>query len=346
VIPTLQMPARKYGPLGSLWIRILVALACLGITTLLVYLERDGYKDSNGTPISLLDALYYATVTLSTTGYGDIVPATEQARLANVLIITPLRFVFLITLVGTTVEVLTQRSRDEYRAKRWRQKVKDHTVVVGYGVKGRSAVRTLFEQGVDAGSIVIVANDGASIDAANAEGLIGVRGDGASEATLLEASVPTASRVVVALDRDDASVLVVLSARRLNPIATIVASARESQNIDVLKQSGANTVIPTAESAGRMLCLALTSPAAGSLVEDLLEPAQGLEIIERPITTAELGAAPESLARRNDMVLAIVRDGVTHRFDEGAVTVLQKDDRIVVIRPAPTTSRPATTRGA
>ena len=138
--------------------------------------------------------------------------------------------------------------------------------------------------------------------------------------------------------------LVVLTARRLTPIATIVASARESQNIDVLKQSGANTVIPTAESAGRMLGLALTSPAAGSLVEDLLEPAHGLEIVERPITSAELGVSPESLARRNDMVLAIVRDGVMHRFDEGAVSVLQKDDRIVVIRPAATGQ--ATTPGA
>jgi voltage-gated potassium channel len=337
------MPARRHGALGSLWIRILVALGCLAITTLLVYVERDGYHDSNGTPITLLDALYYATVTLSTTGYGDIVPATEQARLANVLIITPLRFVFLITLVGTTVEVLTQRSRDEYRATRWRQNVKDHTVVVGYGVKGRAAVHTLFEQGMDPDSIVVVAHDQASITDATTEGIIGVLGDGASEDTLRQASVHTAARVVVALDRDDASVLVVLTARRLNPIATIVASARESQNIAVLKQSGANTVIPTAESAGRMLGLALTSPAAGGVVEDLLEPAHGLEIVERPITSAELGVAPESFQRRHEMVLAIVRDGVTHRFDEGVVTLLQKDDRVVVIRPAQSTGGQATT---
>jgi len=337
------MPARRYGPLGSLWIRILVALGCVAFTTLLVYVERDGYHDSNGTPITLLDALYYATVTLSTTGYGDIVPATEAARLANVLIITPLRFVFLITLVGTTVEVLTQRSRDEYRATRWRQKVKDHTVVVGYGVKGRSAVRTLFEQGMAPDSIVVVAHDQASVTAATAEGIIGVLGDGASEDALRQASVHTAARVVVALDRDDASVLVVLTARRLNPIATIVASARESQNTAVLKQSGANTVIPTAESAGRMLGLALTSPAAGGVVEDLLEPAHGLEIVERSIAPTELGVAPESLQRRHEMVLAIVRDGVTHRFDEGAVTLLQKGDRIVVIRPAQSTVPPAAT---
>ena len=58
-----------------------------------------------------LDCLYYATVSLSTTGYGDITPVTPSARLVNVLVITPLRVAFLIVLIGTTVETLTTRSR-------------------------------------------------------------------------------------------------------------------------------------------------------------------------------------------------------------------------------------------
>jgi voltage-gated potassium channel len=331
-----QLPARRFGPLRSLWIRVGIAVACLAITTVLVYVERDGYTDSNGTPISWLDALYYATVTLSTTGYGDIVPASEQARLMNVLVITPLRFVFLITLVGTTVEVLTQRSRDEFRAKRWRQKVRDHVVVVGFGVKGRAAVTTLLEQGIPASDIVVVAHDRPSLLAATALGAVGVLGDATREEVLEEAQIARASRVIVSLDRDDTTVLVVLTARRLAPAATIVASAREGQNIPLLRQSGANTIIPTAESAGRMLALALVAPAAGRLVEDLLEPAHGLEIVERDITTAELGLAPESLAARHEMVVAVVRDGVAHRFDQGTVTLLQRGDRVVVIRPVPT----------
>lgn len=331
--PRIVLPARRYGPLGSLWIRLGIALGCLLITTLLVYVERDGYKDSNGTAVSLLDALYYATVTLSTTGYGDIVPATESARLVNVLIITPLRFIFLITLVGTTVEVLTQRSRDEFRAKRWRQKVQDHVVIVGFGVKGRSAFATLREQGVAAHDVVVVAHDRLTLDSATALGAIGVLGDATREDTLRDAEIGRASRVIVALDRDDTSVLVVLTARRLSPTATIVASARESQNILVLRQSGATAVIPTAESAGRMLGLALVSPAAGHLVEDLLEPAHGLEIVERAVGPTDVGRPAEALAERHEIVLTVVRDGVSHRFDEGTIGDLREGDRVVVVRP-------------
>jgi voltage-gated potassium channel len=115
----------------------------------------------------------------------------------------------------------------------------------------------------------------------------------------------------------------------------LVASARESQNSAVLKQSGADVVIPTAESAGRMLGLSLASPVAGRIVEDLLEPREGLEIVERDITPSELGVSPESLQKYSDLVLAVIRDGVAHRFDEGGVTLLQQGDRIVVVRPAP-----------
>ncbi|HET7902139.1 MAG TPA: potassium transporter Kef, partial [Candidatus Nanopelagicales bacterium] len=71
----------------------------------------------------------------------------------------------------------------------------------------------------------------------------------------------------------------------------------------------------------------------GHLVEDLLEPAHGLEIVERDITPAELGKAPADLRRYHEVVLTVVRDGMAHRFDQDVITVLQNGDRVVVVRP-------------
>ena len=339
-----QLPARRIGPLGSILVRIGIALACVVAVAVVVYLERDGYRDvcrevdrcvGEDYQISWLDALYYATVSLSTTGYGDITPVTEAARLVNIVVITPLRFLFLIVLVGTTVEVLTQRSRDEYRVNRWRNRVQDHTVIVGFGVKGRSAAQALIDSGVAPSSIVVVTTDRTAADEATVLGAVAVVGDATRDEVMKDAKVDTAAKVVVATDRDDTTILVVLTARRLSRTAMIVASARESQNIAVIKQSGASTVIPTAESAGRMLGLSLISPIAGQLVEDLLEPVEGLEIMERAITPTELGVHPESLQEHGDLVLAVVRGDVVHRFDERSVNILQKGDRIVVIRSVP-----------
>ena len=323
--------SRSRGPLAAISFRILVALACVVVTAFVVYAERDGYRDNNGKLGSLIDAFYYATVTLSTTGYGDVTPVTEGARLVNIIVITPLRFLFLIVLVGTTIEVLTERSRQQFRYNRWRKRVKKHTVVIGFGTKGRSAAQALLDQGYPADHIVVVDMNGANIKTATAMGCVAVLGDARREEVLRQAALPAAQRVIVAADRDDTAVLVTLTARRLAPEATIAAAAREEQNIAVLRQGGADVVIPTAESAGRLLGLSIAAPNAGELIEDLLEPVAGLQITERMVRPEDVGLAPARLSAQGEIVLTVIRNGVSHRFDSGGVKVFQPGDRIVVI---------------
>lgn len=330
--PTLALPVKEHGPIRAISLRIVIAVMCVVITTAVVYLERADYRDLDGQIDTWLDALYYATVTLSTTGYGDITPVTETARLTNIVVITPLRFLFLIVLVGTTIEVLTERSRQQFRTSRWRKRVKKHTVVIGYGMKGRSAVGALIDQGYPADHIVVVDSDAANIKAATGDGCVGVLGDARREEVLRQAALPSATQVIVAADRDDTSVLVTLTARRLAPHATIAAAAREEQNIEVLRQGGADVVIPTAESAGRMLGLSIFAPAAGEVIEDLLEPVAGLQISEREVRPEDVGLAPSRLQARGEIVLTVIRNGVSHRFDSGGVKVFQPGDRIVVIK--------------
>ena len=46
--------------------------------------------------------------------------------------------------------------------------MKDHTVVIGYGVKGRSAVRMLLDNDIEPERIVVIANDAAAVEDATA----------------------------------------------------------------------------------------------------------------------------------------------------------------------------------
>lgn len=79
--------------------------------------ESGGYTDSADGHVSVSDALYYTTVTLTTTGYGDITPVTHRARLVNALLVTPMRLIFVVLLVGTTIKALTRQSRNELRLR-------------------------------------------------------------------------------------------------------------------------------------------------------------------------------------------------------------------------------------
>ena len=332
LVGLIRMPDTAAAPIVALLLRVGVALGSLFLAALIVYLGGAGYKDNNSTtPISFNDAFYYATVSLSTTGYGDIVPVSPTARLITTLVITPLRLLFLIVLVGTTVELLTERSRQSFRISRWRSRVRDHTIVVGYGTKGRAAVETLLGDGAQPTDIVVVDTDRANLDAASALGLVTVTGNATRSSVLRIAGVQQAAALIVAVSRDDTAVLVTLTARELAPKVRLVASVRESENVHLLRQSGASSVVVSAETAGRLLGMATTTPSVVEVVEDLLTPDAGFAISEREVDDAEVGGSPRHL---NDIVLGVVRGDHLHRVDASEVDALEQGDRLLYVRKA------------
>jgi len=92
---SVRLPARPVAPVVAITRRLLAALAILLAVVAVVLIGRSGYRDVTGDRIGVIDAFYYASVTLSTTGYGDITPVSSGARLVNVLIVTPARVLFL-----------------------------------------------------------------------------------------------------------------------------------------------------------------------------------------------------------------------------------------------------------
>lgn len=338
---TLRQPERKLSPAAQVSVRAAIALGCLLLATIVVYVGRAGYRDAAGVPLTWLSALYYATVSLSTTGYGDITPITPEARLMNIIVITPLRVLFLIVLVGTTIEVLTRRTRELHAEKKWRQKVNHHTVVIGFGVKGRSAVSMLLQSGEIKGrQIVVITTDPLAVQDATRLGVMGVLGDARRDDILRQAEIEKADNIIVAADEDDTTVLITLSVKRLNPTAKVVAAARESANSELIRSSGATSVIPTAEASGQLLGLASVNPEAGMFMEDLLDPTKGLEVTQRDVTREEIGLAPAALRQRGQIALAVIRGGRTYRFDEPGIKVLQKDDELIVIAPSRVSKHP------
>jgi voltage-gated potassium channel len=313
----------------QVWRRVLIASLVLIACVLIVYTDRDGYVDNNGGEISVLDATYYATVTLSTTGYGDITPVTPSARLINILLITPMRIAFLLILIGTTLEALTASSREEFRIRRWRSRVRQHVIVCGYGTKGRSAIRALLGNGTDPEHIVVVDSDPSAIEEATASGFTGIVGDAGRTEVLRRTSVEKARAVIVAANRDDAAVLIVLTVRQLNPTVPITASVREEENASLLRQSGADSVITSSAAAGRLLGLSTDSPRVVAVVEDLLTAGRGLDLVQRQVGQSEIGLSPRQL---QDVVLSVTRGGRSLRFDDPLIGTLQSEDQLVVVK--------------
>jgi voltage-gated potassium channel len=311
--------------------RIVIALAVLCAVVLIVYIDRDGYRDTQTDGLSLLDCFYYATVSLSTTGYGDITPVTEGARFVNIVVITPLRVAFLIVLIGTTVETLTTESRQAFRIQQWRNKVRNHTVVIGYGTKGRTAVAAMVGDEIAPADIVVVDENPVALERAKSAGLVTVRGSATDSEVLRLASAQHAKAIIVAANRDDTAVLVTLTARELAPKAKIIAAVREAENQHLLEQSGADSTVVTSETAGRLLGIAVQTPSVVEMMEDLLTPDAGFAISEREVTPKEASGSPRHLS---DIVLGVVRGGKLLRVDDAQVDSLELGDRLLYIRNA------------
>jgi voltage-gated potassium channel len=328
LVDVLRIPEKFISPGQRIFRRIVYATLVLFAAVLTVYLDRDGYRDAQNDRLSFLDCLYYATVSLSTTGYGDITPITASARLTNVLVITPLRVAFLIVLIGTTVETLTTHSRQAWNIQRWRNRVRNHTIVIGYGTKGRTAVDAMIGDGMPAGDIVVVDTDQTALKQAAANGLVTVHGNASKSDVLRLAGAQHAAAIVVATNRDDTAVLVTLTARELAPKAKIVAAVREAENRHLLRQSGANSVVVSSETAGRLLGIATSKPGVVEIMEDLLTPEVGFAIAEREVERKEVGGSPRHLS---DIVLGVVRNGRLVRVDEPEVDALEDGDRLLYV---------------
>ncbi|MDN4518645.1 potassium channel family protein [Mycolicibacterium austroafricanum] len=326
-----QIPTETVSPARRITVRVIYALAALFAAVLIVYIDRDGYRDSQENQLSFLDCLYYATVSLSTTGYGDITPITPTARLVNVLVITPLRVAFLIVLIGTTVETLTTQSRQVYQIQRWRSRLRNHIIIVGYGTKGRTAAAAMVGDEVAPADIVVVDEDAAALERAKSAGLVTVRGSATDSEVLRLAGAQHAKSIIVATNRDDTAVLVTLTARELAPKAKIIAAVREAENQHLLEQSGADSTVVTSETAGRLLGIAVQTPSVVEMMEDLLTPDRGFAIAEREVSPKEAGSSPR---HQTDIVLGVVRDNKLIRVDEPEVDALELGDRLLYIRSA------------
>jgi voltage-gated potassium channel len=326
---TIRLPRTEPGPFRLLATRFAVASGAIVFIALVAYIGRSGYRDAAGDGVSFLDALYYASVSVTTTGYGDIAPVSDGARLVTTLVVTPVRVLFLVLLVGTTVEILTERSRHIIRLRRWSKRLSDHVIICGYGTKGRSAIDALLGKGLEPGQIVVIDERSDMIDRANADGFAGINGSAASAEVLRRAGIERASSIVVAPDRDDTSVLVTLTARELNRRSTIVSAVREAENVHLLRESGADSVITSSGAAGRLLGIATHSPTTVRVLEDLLEAGSGIDIVERPARPEEIGA--EGVRARDQLLVAVIRGAEVIGFADERAERIEGGDRLLCL---------------
>ena len=333
-----RMPSARRGPLRAVLRRMAIALAMLLAMFVLVAMDLDGYHDNADGEVSLLDALYYATVIHLDHRLRRHHPGHRRPPgWSTSSLITPLRIVFLIVLVGTTLEVLTERSQGRNTDRPLEEPaLQDHTRrSSATAPRAAPRVAALLEQRpAQASHIVVVDPDPVVVQEATADGFVGVVGDAHPQ----RGAQPGRDRRRPKDHHRHPSAttpaaLVTLTARSLNAERHDRGGGpRGPRTTPLLRQSGADVVIISAEAAGRMLGVAAQSPAVSSLIEDLLAYGKGLDVYERAIQPTEVG---KPLVQGEELVVAVVRDGTYLTYTDPEVATLRASDRLVLIQSPP-----------
>jgi voltage-gated potassium channel len=278
-----------------------------------------GYMVLEGWPF--LDALFMTVITLTTVGYNEVHPLSPTGQLFTIgLIVVGVggALYTLSALFGWLLSADWPEQRRRHRMEAQLARLADHFIVCGYGRVGRRVVEVFRREGIP---VVVIDVNQPELATAEADGLLTVHGDAASDAVLVQAGLARARGLVVVTDSDANNVYVVLSARTLRPDLLVVARANAEEATQKLERAGADHVLCPYELAGRRLALLGLRPAAVEFVETVLHTGREQLMLE------EVRVAPGS--RLAGMCLASLRADPVGP----AIVALRQGGRLVPLPP-------------
>jgi voltage-gated potassium channel len=329
-----QVTLRRKSPL-PVWIqigwRVSLAIGLLLMTVVVHWLERDGLKDGLDGHISFTDVIYFTMISITTTGYGDIVPVSQDARLFDALVVTPIRIFFVLIFIGTAYNLVFRRSWERWRMSKIQENLSNHIIIAGFGTSGAEALDELLALGGKAQEVVVIDPNEQALERPQSLGCAVVKADATRDKTLQAVRVDQARAMIISAGRDDTSILITLTARHLAPALKISVAVRNEDNELLARQAGATTVINPVSFAGLLLAGSTQGAHIADYIADLASSHGRVRLSEREILPEECGKPLSSLA--HGLGLRLYRDGKPYGFWEPEARALMAGDCIVEILP-------------
>jgi len=299
------------------------AMSLLGIMVLAggvsLYLVESGVNPKVN---SIPDGIWWALVTITTVGFGDISPVTTAGRLVGgVLMVAGLFTIALFAgIIGHTLlnAVLTIRE-EQFRMSNY----VDHVIICGYGPRSHMLLDAI-RKDVNVGSTdVVIFADGDRPPEVDPE-YIWIRGDPTKESELDKIRISQARAVILVGSRDmspqQADAVTILTAftirshlrrkhaenPRLSPVY-VVAEILDSENVSHAQTAGADEVIETNRLGFSLLSHAVAVPGTAAVASTVISAGASNiyvgKVPRRVVTPVSFGALSEAL--KEDGALAI-----------------------------------------
>lgn len=280
---------------------VLVTLIVLG-TVGFYFLDREHSNFS--------DALFMTLITITTVGYGEVVRIDtlgERVFAGSLAIIGFGVLTFLFTsltvfFLESDLDITLRRRRMEKAIR----KLHGHYIICGFGRVGRNVARELV---ATHRRFVAIDTDEEQMESQRERfpGLLYLQGDGSDDDLLLAADINDAAGVFAVTGDDSRNLMIVLTAKQLNPQLRVVARCQEMRNVAKMKKAGADAVISPDFTGGMRIAASMVRPHVVSFLDEMLrnEHHLRLEEVHVPACTAPRPLHSIALRTANYVFLAV-----------------------------------------
>jgi len=273
---------------------------------------------------SLSDCLYMTVITLTTVGFGEVLPGFHQVDHVREFTMGLILFgmgSFLYFASTLTAFIIEGELRTALKVKRMLKrisKLENHIIVCGAGTTGRHVIEELI-----ATKVPVIAID---IDPTCLESIANnhpkanysyIVGDATDDHVLEQAQPATARGFVAAMHNDKDNLYLVVSARQLCPDARIVARGSELQVLTKLKKAGADTVVSPNFIGGMRIVSEMIRPAAVRFLDNMLRDDQGtirIDEVQIPKGSSLIGGSLSAAKINEQLSLSVL---AVERGNEG-----------------------------
>ncbi|OQX13035.1 MAG: potassium transporter TrkA [Desulfobulbaceae bacterium A2] len=272
-----------------------------------------------------VDSLYLTVITLTTVGYGDIVPIHPGGKLfAVTLVLTGAGFVMYmfskmteLMIEGGLRDILERR-----RMNKAVQQLSDHFIVCGFGRIGKEICKILRD---NHRPFVVVENSHEEILSVQRHGYIDLEGEAADDEVLIKAGIERARGLIAVVSTDADNLYITLTARGINKNLFILARSSGSPGVELkLMRAGASKVIsPYTIGAHRMAQL-LVRPTV-------------IDFIDLTFNDDDLGLRLEEILVSDQSPLVnktLMESGLRKKYDI-IVVAIKRNDGQMVFNPKP-----------
>ncbi|MBT8303636.1 MAG: NAD-binding protein [Bacteroidia bacterium] len=306
------------------------------LLTLLLVIGVIGYKLMLN--ITWVDAVYMTVITITTVGYGEVVPLEPEAKIFTVFLILTSVIIVGYAIKIITEYILSKNDLDELKQKKMQKeidKLNDHIIVCGYGRNGKQAVKKLLAHDK---KFVVVEMDKEVADRYKSALIPMIIGNANEDEVLKQAGIERADIMISALPSDADNLFAVLSARQLNKDLKIISRASEETSYNKLKLAGANNVILPDKIGGDHMASLVVVPDLVEFIDNLgIVGKKNINIEEVPVD--KLYNAQESKSIRElDLrqktgctVIGFKGPDGDYLVNPGADVVLVPESKIIVL---------------